>query len=664
MLRALVRLATGAVAVVPLVILLSGAAAGQDIRREPMAKPQPSPPASQPAADLPHELTAADLEVFLDGLVPRQIDRDDIAGAVVAVVAGGSVLFEKGYGYADVAKRTPVSPRDTLFRPGSISKLFTWTAVMQLVEQGKLDLDRDVNQYLDFSIPATFPQPITLRHIMTHTAGFEEVAKDLFVAAPERLQPLREYVVSHLPRRIFAPGTTPAYSNYATALAGFIVERVSGQSYFDYITAHILTPLGMTHSTPVQPLPAALQDSMSNGYRLATSPPRPFEYVQAWPAGSMSVSADDMTHFMLAHLHDGVFQGGRILQPDTVRLMHAAQPSPAPGVNAMALGFYEESRNGHRIISHAGDTQYFHSDLHLVPDAGVGFFVSYNSAGRGQANNRTELWHAVLDRYSPFTPAAPTVVASAKTDASSVAGTYLVSRRSDDSVLRLAGVVGEVTVSARPDGAITVSALKSGNGQVKTWREVGPLLYREDDGQDRIAFRRTPAGQLELVPDLPVFVFQRIGWGQNRMVLLVVFSLSVLVLALTLVAWPIAAGIRWHYGRPLALTPVDRRLRVATRLVCAFELGVVGVLLSVLVAVSSDFTLLSRRYDNRLLAIEAMALIAVIAIVIPLFNAYRAWRDSRRWRWSRPWDTLIALACVALVWLVASMNFVSLNTGY
>jgi len=666
MLRAVpVRFVTRAVAFVLPFILLSGAATGQNVRREPMASPQPSPPApASQAAGPPHELTASDLEAFLDGIVPRQIDRDNIAGAVVAVVAGDRVIFEKGYGYADLEKRTLVSPQTTLFRPGSISKLFTWTAVMQLVEQRKLDLDRDINQYLDFPIPATFPEPITLRHVMTHTAGFEEVIKDLFVGTPEQLRPLREYLVSHLPRRIFAPGTTPAYSNYATALAGFIVERTSGQPYFDYVTDHILMPLGMTHSTPVQPLPAFLEPSMSKGYRLATSPPKAFEYVQAWPAGSMSVSADDITRFMLAHLHGGAFQGARILQPDTVRSMHTAQRPPAPGLNAMALGFYEESRNGHRIIGHGGDTQYFHSDLHLMPDAGIGFFVSYNSAGRGQANNRAELWHAVLDRYFPVQRAQPTVVTSAKTDASSVAGTYLVSRRSDDSVLRLAGVSGELTVSGHPDGVIQVSALTSGNGQPKKWQEVGPLLYREVDGQDRIAFRRNPSGQLELVTDFPIFVFQRIGWIQNRVMVLVVFAVSVLVLLLTLVAWPIAAGIRRHYGRPLTLTLADRRVRVATRLVCAFELAVVCVLVWVFVAVSSDFTLLTSGYDNRLRAIGALGLIAVLATVIPLFNAYRAWRDVGRWRWSRPWDTLVALACVALVWVVASMNFVGFSTRY
>src|SRR4029434_6701749 len=117
-----------------------------------------------------------------------------MAGAVVSVVNDGHVLFQKGYGYADVEAKKPVLADQTLFRPGSISKLFTATAVMQLVEQGKLDLDRDVSEYLDFAIPKTFPEPVTLRQLLTHTGGFEETLKNLFVAHQSDITQLRNYL--------------------------------------------------------------------------------------------------------------------------------------------------------------------------------------------------------------------------------------------------------------------------------------------------------------------------------------------------------------------------------------------------------------------------------------------------------------------------------------
>ncbi len=157
-------------------------------------------------------ITNEDVGAFFDGFIPLQIGQANIAGAVVAIVKDGALVFAKGYGYADTAKKTQISPEMTLFRAGSISKLFTWTAVMQQVEQGKLDLDRDVNDYLDFKIPPAFDKPITLRDIMTHRTGFEETVKDLIVGSPEDLHPLSQYLQSHMPSRIFPPGMTPAYS--------------------------------------------------------------------------------------------------------------------------------------------------------------------------------------------------------------------------------------------------------------------------------------------------------------------------------------------------------------------------------------------------------------------------------------------------------------------
>src|SRR5579884_4536151 len=227
------------------------------------------------------QLTAGDLAVFLDGIVPLQLQRDDIAGAAVAVVAGGKVLFERGYGYADYAKRIPVSPQTTLFRPGSISKLFTWTSVMQLVQEGKLDLDADVNQYLDFRIPSAFGRPITLRDLMTHTPGFEEADKDLILIRPGPIPSLGAYLTAHLPRRIFPPGEIPAYSNYGAALAGYIVQRVSGERLADYIQHNIFDPLHMTGASFEQPLPGPLAAQMSQGYLTKGGGPQPFEYVVA-----------------------------------------------------------------------------------------------------------------------------------------------------------------------------------------------------------------------------------------------------------------------------------------------------------------------------------------------------------------------------------------------
>src|SRR6202046_4962406 len=167
----------------------------------PTAADQGSSFAPSPAAVA---LTTDDANAWLDGYLPYALKTADIAGAVVAIVKDGQILTLRGYGYADVAKRTPVDPKLTLFRPGSVAKLFTWTAVMQLVEQGKIDLDADVNRYLDFKIPDRDGKPITMRNLMQHTAGFEEQAKGLISEDPKApgLEPLLKQWV---PERVFAP---------------------------------------------------------------------------------------------------------------------------------------------------------------------------------------------------------------------------------------------------------------------------------------------------------------------------------------------------------------------------------------------------------------------------------------------------------------------------
>ena len=220
---------------------------------------------SSPAYAAP-AMTAQDLNAFFDGVTPYALKRADIPGGVIVIVKDGRILFAKGYGYADVKTKKPVDPATTIFRPGSVSKLFTWTAVMQLVQAGKIDLDADVNKYIDFTIPPYDGKPVTMRNLMTHTPGFEETVRDLLVDAKEQVLPIDVYLKRRLPTRIFPPGEVIAYSNYGATLAGYVVQRVSGEKFEDYIAKHILEPLKMMHSSFMQPLPTKLAPLMATGY--------------------------------------------------------------------------------------------------------------------------------------------------------------------------------------------------------------------------------------------------------------------------------------------------------------------------------------------------------------------------------------------------------------
>lgn len=635
------------------------------VPNSPNISTKPETPQTGETAKVPArpELTAADAEAFLDGILPLQLAREDIAGATVVIVKDGKVLFEKGYGFSDVKAKKPVVAADTLFRPGSISKLFTWTAVMQLVEQGKIDLDRDVNDYIDYKIPEAFGKPITMRNLLTHTPGFEEQVKDLITFKTDKPN-LGEYMKTHIPGRIFPPGTVPAYSNYGASLAGYIVERVSGQPFNQYIEEHIFKPLGMNHSTFEQPLPEELAPNMSNGYQLASDKELKFEMVTPFPAGSLSSTADDMSKFMLAHLQNGQLGDARILKPETAQLMHSRLFGLDPAANAMAYGFYEESRNGHRIIGHGGDTTAFHSDLHLVLDSGVGFFVSYNSAGRGQVSPRSIVWEAFLDRYFPYTPPPATAPDTAKQDAVAVSGSYESSRRSETSFIKAFSLLGETAVSSTEDGTIQVSALLAPNGKPKHWEEIAPMTFREVGGQDVLVFKPDQNGQLQMIIPYPFMTFQRVGLWDNSKILLTVVGVSLFVMLLTLILWFVGWLVRRHYGGKLELTRLEWWLRLTVRAVFALALIFIGTMVGLIMYATSNLDFLSDAGVKWFQIAQVIGVIAAVGTLAVFFNFVYAWISSRYRIWGKLQATLFAIVCLGFLWFVFAGHLLYFNSNF
>jgi len=631
----------------------------------------PKSAAANGAAAAAHgqELTAADLSAFLDGLIPQQIEKADIAGAVVAVVKDGKVLFERGYGYSDVEKRTPVSPQDTLFRPGSISKTFTWTAVMQQVEQGKLNLDADVNQYLDFKVPATFGKPTTLRDIMTHRSGLEETIKDLFVGSEKDLMPMAKYLPAHLPAQIFPPGTTPAYSNYATTVAAYMVQRVSGQPFDDYVDEHFFKPLNMTRATFRQPLPEALKPYISAGYNLGSGKPKPFEWVEVAPAGSLSASSESMAHWMIMHLQNGRYGDAQILKPETAIQMHARQEGWPAGMDAMCLGFYEQNLNGHRVISHGGDTELFHSDLFLILDSNVGLFVSYNSAGRpDHGDARGDLYIKFMDRYFPAAPSNEPTLSSAKEDAQSVAGPYKISRRFQTNILAVTTVLGQAKFVADPkDNTIYLDGFfKKENGQPRHFREVGPMFFRSVDGPEQIAFVKDASGHRVAYIDYPFMVFQEVDGALNKQILnYVVIGLGVGVVVLTILFWPVAAVLRKHYSKPLSVTvgPSARSWRRWVRVACFVNIAYLCGLMLVLNALEKPGGL-GASGDMKVHLWQFIGVLTGFGALVAIIAAIKSWGDEQQWVWYKIWNTLLAVGCVGFFWFLVHWHLLNFNLNY
>ena len=634
-----------------------------------------APKASIPAAsEAPAVLSPApavtqqDVNAWLDGYMPYALASAGIPGAVVVVVKDGQVLTEKGYGFADLKSRRPVDPKATLFRPGSVSKLFTWTAVMQQVQAGKIDLDADVNRYLDFKIPPYQGQPITMRDLMTHTAGFAESVKHLFPADAKTLLPLNKFISGWTPNRIFPPGQVPAYSNYGAALAGYIVQRVSGEPFDQYIARHIFAPLEMNHSSFSQPLAPDLLAAMSSGYPHPGGAPAPYEFVGPGPAGSLAATGDDMTRFMIAHLNNGQYGGVRILDEATAKQMHAPEAQHVPPLNGMALGFYHEDRNGHVIIGHGGDTVAFHSDLHLLLNDGIGIFMSMNSPGKdGLAHNvRGNLLSSFMDRYFPAPAANLPTVLTAKADAATMQGVYWSSRRVDSGFLRLVNLLGQMKVVANKDGTLVVSSLKDDAGTPLVWHEVGPFIWKDASGKHTLAAVVKDGKVVDFAEDdlAAIMVFQptpfasQAGWNLPLLYAMVGVFLAVLIL------WPVQALVRRYYGRTFPLKGTDAMLYRVVRVTAAIDLLVLVGFFVIVQSSNTNIALFDDALDIWLRLLQFLCLLGIVGAALSVWNAVRVWTETDRSWWAKVSVTVVMLALLAFVWFACLLQFITLSLNY
>ncbi len=637
-----------------LAALLSGAA---------LAQSTGTPPA--PA------LERADAEAWLDGFMPFALARGDIAGAVVVIVKDGQILLQKGYGYADVAARKRVDAENTLFRPGSVSKLFTWTAVMQQVERGKLDLDADVNQYLDFAIPpGPGGKPMTLRNIMTHTSGFEETLKELITTDIAMLPKLGDLVKGRIPARIFEPGTTPAYSNYATGIAGHLVERTSGKSFDDFLDENIFRPLGMTKSSFRQPLPDALMAGMSKGYKLGSDDkPGDYELIGLAPAGSLASTGADMGKFMIAHLQKGAYGENRIFSAETAELMHTSALTLLPPLNRMVLGFYESTINGHRAISHGGDTMYFHSNLQLFLDDNVGLYLSMNSTGKEGAAGplRTGLYQQFADRYFPGPERTGEVDKdTAAKHAAEISGSYVLSRRLETNLVSLLNLLGGVTVGPNEDGTISVSLLNDPHGKPSKWREIEPYIWKRDTDNARLAAQVVDGRVTRFGFDhyAPIIVFDRASPATSAAWLMPATVASLAILLLTVIAWPIAALIRRRYRQPHPFTGREKRAYRWVRLGALASLLAIVAWGGLIVAMLSDLAMMTSSLDPWIRVLHVLGTIGVFAgLGLALWHAWVVWSGKRKWT-AKVWSVLLVLATAVLAWLAVVHHLVGISVDY
>jgi CubicO group peptidase (beta-lactamase class C family) len=498
--------------------------------------------------------------------------KHSLPGATVVVVHGGEVVHSRGYGYADVEAGRPFDAGTSVFRTASVSKLFTATAVMQLVEQGRIDLDADVNRYLDFRVPDTYPEPITMRHLLTHTAGFDErlLGSSASRRRPEAVLAARQYLTSpDAAPRVRPPGQVISYSNYGMALAGYIVERVAGKPFAQYVDDHIHAPLGMSRSTFAEPLPARLENDRVRAYRFhrGRHEALPITFESDGPAGSQFSTGADLARFMLANLNAGELDGARILGPDALRQLHAQAFTHHPGLPGWTLGFIEYRLHGSRMIGHGGDLPGYHNQLTLLPEEGLGVFVHFNGMWPVTLDDdpRSRVVDHIVTAFIPAagsdgagtaavardagefaSPAAAPAPAGSGSHAA-VAGNYRYSRHPKTSIQKLLvpNSLFRLHIRENGDGTIRMT-MPLGFAAPSEWEPVEPLLYRRVGRDEYLAFGQDERGRVtHLFPTLLVpMAFERVRWYESEGLLLGLLGFSALGFVGASVGWPAGALAR------------------------------------------------------------------------------------------------------------------------
>ncbi len=617
-----------------------------------------------PAATRPGDLSdPAEVEFFFDKTMPAVLSLYNVPGATVVVVKDGGLVLAKGYGYTDLDNQTKVMAERNLFRIGSITKLFTWTAVMQLVSEGTIDLDTDVNTYLvDFRIPDAYPgKPVTMRHLMTHTAGFEDSERHMSVMEKEDLVPFREYCANNIPARVRPPGTVSSYSNYGTTLAAVIIEDVTGMSYEQYLQTRILSPLGMNRTSIREDLPPDMAANLSEGYEFdgLKNNPIPDTIFVIGPAGTISSTAPDMAKFLAVHMEEGTYLNTTILPEPAARLMHSRAFANDPRVSGMCLGFYEMLINNQRLIVHGGDTNTFHSLIVILPEEQSGFFVSFNSPGGNKA--RDELLTEFMDHYYPAEAAViPASDPSVSPLVQQYTGTYEVNRHNYVRFEKYIAPPIQIEVTATPEGILRIPH----GGEIIELVRTGPGIFSRADGthpaNGDIVFHTGAEGTVDFFSNsnVPILVFDRVPWYATTKFLDTIRLVTGLILA-TVFLWPLLFLFRRIYRVPEL--PVPAGAGIARWIAGASALLLLVFVFILLPWVTGNHAIISAyMFDPAppalLSAILTVPVLAFLFMLMSAVLAFFAWKEKY---WTLPQRVhyiLVTLALIAMSWWVIMEN--------
>ncbi|GJL91731.1 serine hydrolase domain-containing protein [Hyphococcus sp.] len=594
------------------------------------------------------------LEAYIDGVVGAH-QREHAAPAIsVSVVRDGRIVFAKAYGEADVEAGKAAHGVDTMFRIGSVSKTFTWTAVMMLHDRGLIDLDADVNKYLKgIQIPDAFDAPITMNDLMAHRAGFEDTFA-VFTYPDEGEATLTQALTETMPKRVYAPGARTSYSNWGAALAAKIVEDISGVPYREFLEQEILGPLSMTHTTIEAPslMSDADRPSLAVGYDVSAGAYKRADYMQIGPfapAGAMASSAHDMAQWMLVHLGAGAYNGAQIMRADTHDLMWSRAFTDRTEGADLAHGFQARVYRGVKTFGHGGATTSFYTDMTLVPELGLGIFISQSTSDdRGLVFDLAPLViDHVLDR--PAAPARddPNFAETAET----FAGEYFDNRRSFSLFEKLFAASDGATVETASGGALTISS----GDKVKHFAPLpGAADTFENRNGERVVFGRDAKGHVTHFTDgSGVHSYDRVDITTDANLL----NLS--LLAVLLFAATTMLGAWRRQGREVAQSSTGALIGVAAFAVAVLSFAFGGAIVWLMATLSNATASTMQAYPLPAVSIFRLMALAMFAVgVAGMFSLWPVWRASGWGLWRKMHHVLFAIALASLAVMLVFWNVV------
>jgi CubicO group peptidase (beta-lactamase class C family)/heat shock protein HslJ len=603
----------------------------------------------------------SELEAFLDAYFAEQMSTLHIPGATFALVKDGRIVLSKGYGYADLENQVPYYPDRTLFWAASIAKIFSVVGALQLHEQGLIHLEDDVNRYLaDFQIPDDYSQPVTFHSLLTHTDGFEaRIIGDAARTAAD-LRPLRTVVQRNLPNRVAPPGRFLTYGNYATNLAGVLIEDVSGISFSAYMETNIFRPLEMNRTTFQQILPPGWIADLAVGYGFSDGQydPKPFVYVDSLPQGGARSTATDMAHFMIALLQGGRYRDIQLLNSDTVRLMFQQQFTAHPSLGGITYGLFEIYGNGQRLLIRDGDGWGFRSRMMLIPDQNLGFFVNYNNEDADGL--RKDLISQFLDHYYPISahnPPAPR--ADSVNQVEQFAGIYRPLQADESTFFKIALLFAQqIRVTDGKDGTLLLEPLGMGDNYggfegASRWVETEPLFFRQVDGKGELAFGPADDGRIEFLFSGQKYhgTYRKIAWYETPGLHVASLGVSAVFLLGALFLWPVEAWLKRRRG--ILVPPIWPRLaRWLAGIICALH---VAFLVAITIVMGS-FVDIIYGVPGLLRAALVLPLLAAFLAPIQVVMIVLAWRN-RYWSiWGRAFYTMLTAVVLSFTWWLDYWN--------